>query len=1444
MKIKIRRSHLLQVLFLIVSIGLGFLLITPLRVEADRRADMLKNRLLGQLEESLDITIKYESISPALLSVVTVRGLMVNFGQGDFTADKVRVFYNPMRRFGGDENNPIRLISRVTVIDGHLNLAITSAGGDMEQIRNTNFDPWPFLVDKSVKLTGISADVRLDESFAFNAENVSLILKEDEGRVRYTFEGLLHADDIGTLRKIGKIESAVSSSGSFSPTESTVNGRLDLLTADSDFIVLESLSVDFTFSDNELTARRVDDARPLDLAFRYSEEGWVFSGEAVGLNLRNIASPGASTGSWDPWFSSVMDGRFAISGYNNPDKLDYDVDLDLSVPSGTMPWGLQAKLDFQGSQDEMQIDLIKLSSNWGDMTYSGTFRMEELAPDGRFSFNLGENLLGYPVIAVFDLETRQGAVSAEPVFFEAAGLEFQDFRFLIIRETDLIALSLIAIPGRPDEDTLRRLTVDALFDTSGEPIVYGFASIEGFESSHIARLVGLRGAEGLSLFQDSLFNMNAYFEANRDSWVVSVNEAELLHKESSGNSVLFKGRASPGSWSLDSLRVSWNDYVINGRGYGKGTENGGFAEGRLLIEEQLYPLSAQWFSDGKVEINGDFGLSAVLGPRSVNGRSVQVISKDVSIPIKNGRLVSEFDIRGMVARRDWDIYINRARLMWTDRTDQYDIAVELNGTIDPGRVVLPDIRLSDSLGNLSGNAFFESADSGNRMQGRLFLGGDEDEIYELAFIRDGDIWDVALDIEAARIERAKRDRLSGQLNAKGRMTGSLKDPLITLNMETSEGFLDGQPFDARGIISMESGRMRIQDVHYEHEGMALSRGLLLLNMVDGSLRTTAELYATYNQVPVSSGFSLAVDFGRGFTMLELSELGDAGFKGTLATRPVLWDAVQHLPAFTFQFTKDSEAFRVQTPDADIFKAEYIFNTGLLGVVSGDPMPVIVRGSGTVKDGQIDLSFPVLDIDPVLINYAMFRDPILLQYHVIFQSGRFVGNLDINGPSNNPELFGKIRADNLKVDTPYTYAEIEPASTDIHFDGHQVTIDRIEIPIGDGIIYGGGHLVLDRLKLIEFDMIYGGKPKGKGAGVPVFYPLMGVNLDGIFTGEVHMTGGNKYFLLEGDFTFPYLKASLGSPIIPVSQAREGVYPTFVFLNFNFITGKNCIFFLPNEQLKIVRATAETGQIINMVYSNNPNNLSLTGNLSIKSGDIFYFDRDFQISEGSLRFNESLGNFDPILALRAETRVRDDEGEDVSVALVYNAPVMSDFKPRIETIPTRSDQEIMALFGQTVIPFAESQGTDATTTVLLATGGLFGQVGIVQPFEEVLREGLNLDMVTIRTDIIENTLAEGLVRDTNPELNSQASGLGRFLDNTSLYAGKYIGNALFISGTVSANYFEGQRLRSVFGGLEFETAVSLEMETPFFNVAWSYSPDPTRNQNFVADNEISLKWQFSY
>ncbi|RKX78708.1 MAG: hypothetical protein DRP49_00435, partial [Spirochaetes bacterium] len=1120
MKIRFSRIQIYQFSLLLLSLLLGFLVIFPLREAADRRAEILKNRLIVQLEDSLGIDISYDSISPALLSIVTVRGLKVEFDTGDFSAERVRVFYNPLRRLTGQEDDPLKLISRIAVNESALDLSLSSADEkDSEASPKIAFDPWPLLADKSVDITGFSVDLNLDESSVFSAEDVSLQLKDDNGTVRYSLQGTLFASSSGELENFGRIETSLSSRGRYSPSLKTANGRLDLLKAESNLVDLQPLAVDFTYSGNELTARRLDDSVPLDLEIRVSDKEWSINGEAVGLSLREIAAPGSTVGSWDPWFSSVIDGAFVFSSSNAFQTMNYDVDLNLYLQAGKLPWDAAAELKFRGSEESADIDIIKLSSGWGDFTYTGSFSISNLAPEGRIAFNLEERLLGYPVATVFNLKTNNGAISAEPVLFEAAGLDFEDFRFLIIREPDIYTLSLLVVPGKEGDDTVRRLTIDGLFDNSASPVFHGFADIQGFDSAYIARILGLNNPDSLPVIKNSIVNMQGYFEANRDTWVLLVNDGELKDKDNQKNYVSFKGRASPGTLSVDSLRVSWNDYIVDGRGYGQSTENGGIAEARILIDEEMYPLNAKWFSDGKLQIDSDFGFSAYLGSRTVNGRSLQVLSNDISIPLKKGFITADMDIRGRVSRNDWDLYINKTNLVFTGTPADSELTISFNGTVNPRSIILPDIKILDNLGDLTGNAYFESSDAGKRMNGRFFLGSESEEAYDITLFKDYNFWDIGININSARLERLMKEGVKGRLTANGRMTGTLDNPLINLDISTAEGSLDGEPIEARGTLSMETGRIRVQDLYYQYEGMSLNRGLFLANLSNGTIRSTAELNATFNQVPVSSGFSLAMDFDRSFSLLELSEIPQTGFKGTMATRAILWDSKEHLPAFTFQFSKNDDFFRVQTPDRSILDIEYLFDSGELNILSGDPMPVVLQGGGVVKDGRMNLSFPEFSLDPVLINYAMFRDPILLQYHVIFQSGRFTGNLDIKGPTSNPSINGEILADKLQMDTPYTYADIQPASTKIHFKDHRIDVDTIEIPIGDGIVYAGGYIVLDRLKIVDFDMTYGGKGTARGRGVPVYYPMMGVNFDGVFTGEVRMTGGDKYFLLTGDITLP-------------------------------------------------------------------------------------------------------------------------------------------------------------------------------------------------------------------------------------------------------------------------------------------------------------------------------------
>ena len=1438
MKMGFKSIHVLQALLFVPSILLTILVLSPLRTQADRRAEIVKDRIISRLEDSLGVKVGYERVSPALLSRVLVSGLHVTFEQGDFRAETVQIHYNPLRVLTSDDL--LRHISKVVVRNGHLNLSVLSnssrekAVGDKEII-----DIWSLLAHKSVEFSGLSAEVYLNQTIRLNANNVELTLNDERGIVRYEIAGVFRAEDIDFLNR--ELRVVTLSNGSFSPDESTVNGRFDILSAVSNHVVLQPISVDFTYADNELAARRVGDDIPINLLIDYSSDGWRISGETKELNITDIALPGISSGWLTPYFSSIVDGQFQFSGSSFFDEFVYEADMSLWSNSDIETHDYRTELKIRGSQSNVYINKLRISFEWGSLSYVGTLDIERLAPDGSLTFSLDESLLGYPAFAAFNLDTRAGVITAEPEILETNDARFRDFRFLAIRENDSFVVSLIAVPESEENTQEKKLTIDLFVNSRAELAIHGFVNVKGFESSFITRLIGLTGPFDPPLIKDFLFDMSASFVRNNKTWTASLNEVALRHKDNLSNGFTISGRASPENWSLDSLRVTWNEYVVDGRGFGNKFAEEGFAEGRVLLGEQIFPITAQWFDDGSLVVNSDFGLSAYMEPKSTYERLVQFVGESVSIPLPEGRIVTSIDVRGpIITRGNWELYINRAQFLLTERSEKPDIAVEFNGKLSRDSVIISEISISDAYSELTGNAIFKIANNSQVLLGQLLLDGAGDENYQITLNKDGDFWAVSLDISAARIERIMPGRFSGELFVDGSLNGTLKNPSISLTLNSNNGIFDGQPFEVQGAISVESEFMRINDIRCRYNGISLNRGLVLLDMKEGSLKSTVELDVTYNQVPVSSGFSLAVDFGKSFRIAEILCLLDSSYKGTIATQPIMWNSTPHLPAYTFHFSKDDAFFRIVSPGSEMLNLSYSYGSGELVVLSGSKMPVIARGNGTIKDGDINFSFSELSMDPALINYVMYRDPILLQYYVIFQSGRFVGKLDVTGPLNNPEIDGILRAVDLKVDTPYTYAEIQPASTDIHFEGHRITIDRLHIPVGDGILYGGGFVVLDRFRIVDFDMFYGATPTSGGVGVPVYYPLLGVNLDGIFTGEVHMTGGDKRFYLDGDFTFHKLRVSLDTSGTPIRQIRKEAYSATVSLDFDFITGNNCIVYLPNEQLRIIRATAETGQIVNLVYSNKPYTFSFTGVLPIKTGDIFYFDRDFRITEGSLSFNETSEKFNPTLAFRAETRVKDEKSEDVQVALVYNAPIMSDFNPTIETVPPRSD--ILSLFGQAVAPYANSQDNRGASRMLLAASGIFGQMGIVQPFEKALQERFNLDMVSIQTDIIENTLTEGLTRGTDTGLGTQSRSLGRYLDNTSMYVGKYIGTSLFFSGTLTANFLEDQRTSSIIGSLEFQTSVDLEMSTPFFNALWSYSPNP--DEGFVAGNAITLKWHFSY
>ena len=245
--------------------------------------------------------------------------------------------------------------------------------------------------------------------------------------------------------------------------------------------------------------------------------------------------------------------------------------------------------------------------------------------------------------------------------------------------------------------------------------------------------------------------------------------------------------------------------------------------------------------------------------------------------------------------------------------------------------------------------------------------------------------------------------------------------------------------------------------------------------------------------------------------------------------------------------------------------------------------------------------------------------------------------------------------------------------------------------------------------------------------------------------------------------------------------------------------------------------------------------------VRSGDISYLNRSFYLKKGIMRFNANDPTFNPLITVQAETRERDDAGNDIRIILSANNQYLLNFNPQFSSIPARSETEIKTMLGQ--IALGDS---DNVSSLLLSAGDYAVQSFIGRNIENKLREFLNFDILSIRTNVLQNALKQGLSNGLSfSAVNSV--GIGNFLDNSTVYIGKYFGSDLYVDALMHWTYDDtrvGDTL--TIGGLVFKPELGFELTSPFVNIRWSMAPDidAIMNSRIVSSTSVTLSWNFSF
>lgn len=506
---------------------------------------------------------------------------------------------------------------------------------------------------------------------------------------------------------------------------------------------------------------------------------------------------------------------------------------------------------------------------------------------------------------------------------------------------------------------------------------------------------------------------------------------------------------------------------------------------------------------------------------------------------------------------------------------------------------------------------------------------------------------------------------------------------------------------------------------------------------------------------------------------------------------------------------------------------YRFDTGDLNVRTFDGFPISMDMQGKVADGLLSLDIQNIEFNLGHLN-AIFAEPI-----IIFEDDLAIGSLFLDGPVGDPDFYGTLRANEVTVSTFWTPGEkfsvknpvmtvsenlaaiaASPVSA-VHTSGRRTTgTAQMEFTLER---WGFPHYRIDILSIND--------------PISLWIPLedIDINVEAMAAGSFSIDGTPTEETLYGDVVVSDGMISSGVPELPawvVPKARTSI-------DMTLRTGRNVSFIYPNEDAPILRATFLDDQEIGISVVAPSMATTFTGELAFRSGEIYYVQKNFYITEGSLRFPTiSSGlteDFLPRLNLRARLREFEPDGTRIDIYMVLQEAQFDNLNPRFESIPLRSTNEILELLGQNIVAAGSAQDSGLSSVVAVASAAtdVISRLGILQAttvslgFSGIIRESLGLDVFTIRTNLLQNILFEalpGVASDTT------VSPIARYLDNTTMYIGKYLLDDFYLQGMLHFRQNPlGNSMSFLANDLRIDTELSVEWTNPLATFSFFTQPD---------------------
>lgn len=1463
-KLSAGRSVVYILIFLAILLA-SLLCIRPVYHSAAEAVTGRINTFRTYVEKKTGLTFSYVSLSPSILTGFRVKGIVLSSagdGKKIVTIRKVVLRYNIIRLLRKDTDHAFRDLTIDGVIIDY------SDPADREIVRR---------IIRLFSKEGASSDAPLPSSgelsvhlpFAVSLKNVTLNYTSGAVRVSASVKkasagyeeksGALAVSASGGADCVLVSYKGIHASGRYSLSGLVSEGLegSSVLVRFSDFkagdYALDRLNFLVSYSGRTVKLRSVQNAVPIMLQGSYG----IDSGAAELSFAADHFTPSSFITSQKHAdvirkLQPVQVTLTAHAGYSFHDsRLSYESSGGIYLPEELVNGTLTAKYRLSGDEKQLHIHALSLTGRNCDATFSLGCIFDGLRLSGEADLRRVVLPNGGIISAdlLFDPRSR-GFVCFSPEV-TLGDRSFTAMQLSVSPRKDSVDCSFeISDYSHADSDKPGKITIDGSYLTGSKYVQAGVSVSDFYLDSGAAAAAFFMPEENrtaldsaVSLLQPYMFTGEFYLSSDLKTLSYNVPYALVANTKKDNQFLLMSVDGNESS-----LQVTQFD-LVSGRNTLHASaeidrapdESGAFFTADASAGQIPYHFTGtvmkNWLS-----MSGDYGTSLQVRLTDDGGFDGSLALASFPVPV-SGALFTVSTETGFAYTVQDGFAMQIARFEAEDAGGKFSFHPKLtaSGKISKYGAFFDMISYSDIYSSLNGssNIFvnmnegkFDSANLDFSVKNPL----SDESIKASAEVTNPDglaltgdslknsiYFNAQLSFKDFSLNRFSSEQSdNNSLTASVTASGTFEKPYVALTVDSADMMLAGVMVSASGSAALEEKEISVNSMNIRY-------GAVSLDSVTADFSADTMTGTASARVVSGSGdgaFEMPLRFVLSDTVMKKNSLIPASFAAELSSPGEQGSFIAKSVPFTISVLRSEGETTVFSSD-NIGLSGHISDSGAVDISVADDKPVHFRIAGRNDNQKLDIRISDIYADGGVIA-SYFTIPGFTLY-----GGTAKGSVKIGGLLSDPEFTGAVAIDKPDYSLPLILpSHITAPKMIITMAHNEISVPEMVFNVKNVPVKAKARIYFDRWALDRIEgtvRTFNGQyaPADLDVGVAEFAGDTGVDLDIVFQSNILDVTGKVYVQdvkgkIRAEEVAGYFSES-GAPMPFEARADlDIVIGPHVSIVFDPVL--RCVF-VPDSSFNFKIDQAER-------------TFAIKGDVMLKSGDIAYLNRSFYLKSGMLRFNDNEQRFNPIVSVRAETRERDDDGNEIRIILTAeNQPLLS-FNPQFSSIPARSEVEIRTILGQLAVGDSSSM-----SGILVAAGDYAVQSTVGRVVENKLRDLLNFDIFSVRTNVLQNTLNMGIAGTfTSGNLTP-----GNFLDNSTVYIGKYFGSVMYADALMHWSY-DKTRVddKTTANGLVFKPEFGLEFESPFADIRWDVAPniDAMMNNIIVPSTSLTLSWKFSF